>query len=185
MPSGSSRRGRSAWYACFAWPRRHPRATAPTQAETEGGVPPTSAPTPDVPKFPRPPAHLTEARLFELPPALREELTGLLLLQVPPDVPQRSELRLCCRRARHLGSSEGEGERSEARRFVRGGCVLAPFALDAPDLLEPARTIVLGMSPRTRLLFVVTLVLEPEDVVRIISARKASPSQRRKYEEAP
>jgi uncharacterized DUF497 family protein len=35
------------------------------------------------------------------------------------------------------------------------------------------------MSARTRLLFVVTLVQEERDAVRIISARRASPSQRR------
>ncbi len=63
--------------------------------------------------------------------------------------------------------------------------LLDPFALDAPDLLDPSRTIVIGMSARSRLLFVVTLVLEHDDLVRLISARKASPSQRRKYEEAP
>jgi uncharacterized protein len=63
--------------------------------------------------------------------------------------------------------------------------LLDPFALDAPDLVDPARTIVIGMSARSRILFVVTMVREAEDVVRIISARKASPSQRRKYEEAP
>lgn len=63
--------------------------------------------------------------------------------------------------------------------------LLDPFALDAPDLLDPSRTIVIGMSGRSRLLFVVTLVIESTDMVRIISARKASPSQRRQYEEAP
>lgn len=60
-----------------------------------------------------------------------------------------------------------------------------PFALDVPDILDAARTIVVGMSARSRLLFVVTLVVESEDVVRIISARKASRFQRRQYEEAP
>jgi len=63
--------------------------------------------------------------------------------------------------------------------------LLDPFALDAPDVLDPSRTIVIGMSARRRLLFVVTLVSEADDVVRMISARRASPSQRRKYEEAP
>ena len=70
--------------------------------------------------------------------------------------------------------------------FEEGASALQdPFALDAPDLLDPTRTIVIGMSARTRLLFVVTLVSEPDGTIRIISARKASPSQRRKYEEAP
>ncbi len=60
-----------------------------------------------------------------------------------------------------------------------------PFALDAPDDMDPARTIVIGRSARNHILFVVTLVIEEDGVVRIISARPASPSQRRKYEEAP
>ena len=60
-----------------------------------------------------------------------------------------------------------------------------PFALDAPDLVDPDRTIVIGMSARSRVLFVVTLVFETLNLVRIISARKASPAQRTKYEEAP
>jgi len=63
--------------------------------------------------------------------------------------------------------------------------LLDPFALEAPDLLDPDRTILIGMSARRRVLFVVVLVNEDDDVTRIISARKASPTQRRKYEEAP
>ena len=63
--------------------------------------------------------------------------------------------------------------------------LLDPFAIEAPDLLDPARTVVIGRSGRSRLLFVVVLVFETAELVRIISARKASPSQRRKYEEAP
>jgi len=63
--------------------------------------------------------------------------------------------------------------------------LLDPFALEAPDLLDSTRTIFIGMSAKHRVLFVVTLVLETADLVRIVSARRASPSQRRKYEEAP
>jgi uncharacterized protein len=63
--------------------------------------------------------------------------------------------------------------------------LLDPFALEAPDRLEHDRTIVLGMSARHRVLFVVTLMIEADDVVRIISARKASALQRKRYEEAP
>jgi uncharacterized protein len=63
--------------------------------------------------------------------------------------------------------------------------LLDPFALEAPDIQDPRRTIVIGMSARTRILFVVTLMQDPHDIVRIISARKASRSQRRLYEEAP
>lgn len=63
--------------------------------------------------------------------------------------------------------------------------LLDPFALEALDLIEVDRTIVIGRSARLGVLFVVTLMLERDEVVRIISARKASPLQRKKYEEAP
>ena len=63
--------------------------------------------------------------------------------------------------------------------------ILDPFALEAADLLDPDRTIVLGMSGKSRILFVVTIILETQDTLRIVSARRASPSQRKKYEEAP
>jgi uncharacterized DUF497 family protein len=83
-------------------------------------------------------------------------------------------------------------EKAAANRSKHGvsfeeaaSALLDPFALDAADTVDPSRTIVIGMSARRRLLFVVTLVLESDDVIRIITARKASPSQRRKYEEAP
>jgi uncharacterized protein len=54
-------------------------------------------------------------------------------------------------------------------------------ALDAPDLVDPLRSVIIGRSHDTRVLFVVHL--EHGDRVRIISARKASPAQRKKYEE--
>jgi uncharacterized DUF497 family protein len=63
--------------------------------------------------------------------------------------------------------------------------LLDPFALEAPDLLDPERTIIIGMSGGHRVLFVVTFIFDGLDVIRIVSARKASASQRRKYEEAP
>jgi uncharacterized DUF497 family protein len=59
------------------------------------------------------------------------------------------------------------------------------FEEAASSLLDPKRTIVIGASGRNRILFVVTLHHEDEEVIRIVSARRASPSQRRKYEEAP
>lgn len=63
--------------------------------------------------------------------------------------------------------------------------LLDPFALEAADLLDPGRTIVIGTSGGNRVLFVVTITFESADLVRILSAREASPEQRRKYEEAP
>jgi len=46
---------------------------------------------------------------------------------------------------------------------------------------EQARDAVIGMDERWNLLFVVHIVLE-EDAIRIISARKATPSERDYYE---
>ena len=60
-----------------------------------------------------------------------------------------------------------------------------PFAIDAADLDDPERTIVIGRSATSRVLFVVTIIFEADDIVRIISACKASAQQRRKYEETP
>jgi uncharacterized protein len=56
-----------------------------------------------------------------------------------------------------------------------------PRGLDAPDLTVPDRFVVIGRSTRDRLLFVVHAVLEPDGRIRIISARKASPSHRKAY----
>lgn len=49
------------------------------------------------------------------------------------------------------------------------------------DTDSEARDAVIGMDERWNLLFVVHLVLE-EDVIRIISARKTTPSERSYYE---
>jgi uncharacterized protein len=56
-----------------------------------------------------------------------------------------------------------------------------PNALDAPDLLHDGRFVVIGRSHRSRVLFVVHA--ERGERIRLISARKASPAQRKKYEE--
>ncbi len=58
---------------------------------------------------------------------------------------------------------------------------LDPRAIDAPDLEYADRFVVIGRATSTRVLFVV--YAERLDRVRLISARKASPSQRRIYEE--
>jgi uncharacterized DUF497 family protein len=55
-----------------------------------------------------------------------------------------------------------------------------PDALDMPDLLDPTRLVLIGESRRLRVLFVVHA--ERGDRVRLISARRASPAQRRVYE---
>jgi uncharacterized DUF497 family protein len=56
-----------------------------------------------------------------------------------------------------------------------------PHAIEAPDLYEASRFILIGMSAQSRVLFVVHAVRSER--IRIISARRASPVQRRKYEE--
>jgi hypothetical protein len=56
-----------------------------------------------------------------------------------------------------------------------------PNAIDAPDLYVPERFVLIGYSDRARVLFVVHA--ESGSRIRIISARKASAAQRRKYEE--
>lgn len=56
-----------------------------------------------------------------------------------------------------------------------------PFAIDAPDRYVPRRFVLIGVSARHRTLFIV--YEERKTNIRLISARKASPIQRRKYEE--
>ncbi|NGZ11681.1 MAG: BrnT family toxin [Nitrospira sp. LK70] len=56
-----------------------------------------------------------------------------------------------------------------------------PLAIDAPDRYLPGRFVLIGVSVRHRTLFVV--YEERKTNIRLISARKASPVQRRKYEE--
>jgi uncharacterized DUF497 family protein len=56
-----------------------------------------------------------------------------------------------------------------------------PHALDAPDLFEANRFVIIGRSSRDRVLFVVHAVVESHGRIRIISARKASRAQREAY----
>jgi hypothetical protein len=48
---------------------------------------------------------------------------------------------------------------------------------------DEQRFVLLGLSTRLRLLVVVHCYRESEDVIRLISARKADPSERRQYAE--
>lgn len=56
-----------------------------------------------------------------------------------------------------------------------------PRGLDAPDLIDAARFVLIGRSNQSRVLFVVHA--ERGDRIRLISARKASRAQRKMYEE--
>ena len=57
-----------------------------------------------------------------------------------------------------------------------------PFALAIDDAIEADRTLLLGMSNRERLLLVVHVEID-ESTIRIISARRATSHERRRYEE--
>jgi len=56
-----------------------------------------------------------------------------------------------------------------------------PLSVDFEDIEHPENTLTLAMSPRDRILYVVTT--ERGDRVRIISARVATSHERRLYEE--
>ncbi len=58
-----------------------------------------------------------------------------------------------------------------------------PRALTVPDLVEDDHWATIGMSAFLKVLFVVHTESLPRNRVRIISARKASRTQRRKYDE--
>ncbi len=57
-----------------------------------------------------------------------------------------------------------------------------PLALAIEDAVEPERTLILGMSERLRVLLVVYVELADE-TIRLISARRATSHERRRYEE--
>jgi uncharacterized DUF497 family protein len=57
-----------------------------------------------------------------------------------------------------------------------------PLALAIEDCLDPGRTLLLGSSGQARILVVVHAELD-ENAIRIISARRATSHERRRYEE--
>jgi hypothetical protein len=57
-----------------------------------------------------------------------------------------------------------------------------PLALLLDDEARPHRGILIGQSEAARLLFTVYLEIDA-DLIRIISARRATPHERRRYEE--
>jgi uncharacterized DUF497 family protein len=62
-------------------------------------------------------------------------------------------------------------------------CFLDPEAFTAPDKDFPDRFVLIGLSRQLRVLFVVSA--EAGERIRIISARKATPAQRKVYEDGP
>ena len=88
-------------------------------------------------------------------------------------------------RAVHVGPEEGRVEPEEARSLIRRGrfCVFAdPLAAMLDDALGPARAILVGQSEKGRVLLVV-FIEQSEDTIRIISARRATSRERKRYEE--
>ncbi|NWF71848.1 MAG: BrnT family toxin [Nitrospirae bacterium] len=89
---------------------------------------------------------------------------------------------------RHYGDFEWDEAKARANRlkhdvpFEEALTAFAdPLAIDAPDQYKAGRFVLIGHSARGRVLFVV--YEERRSSIRLISARKASPIQRRKYEE--
>ena len=58
------------------------------------------------------------------------------------------------------------------------------LALLSEDAIDAGRAILLGMSERQRLILVVHAEVD-DSIIRIISARRATPHERRRYEEGP
>jgi hypothetical protein len=59
-----------------------------------------------------------------------------------------------------------------------------PLAFGLEDALYPERMILIGESKKGRILFVVFVEFE-EDLIRIVSARRTTAHERRRYEEGP
>ena len=57
-----------------------------------------------------------------------------------------------------------------------------PLAAMLDDALGPARAILVGQSEKGRVLLVV-FIEQSEDTIRIISARRATSQERKRYEE--
>jgi hypothetical protein len=78
-------------------------------------------------------------------------------------------------------SKAAYNERKHGVTFPEAATVFSdPRAIDAPDLVEPNRFVIIGMSQLARILFVI--FAERSDRIRIVSARQATAAQRRKYE---
>ncbi|MEO8901220.1 MAG: BrnT family toxin [Polyangiaceae bacterium] len=62
-------------------------------------------------------------------------------------------------------------------------CFADPLALHLEDHAHPERLVLIGTSERSRVLFTVFAELADVGGIRIISARKATRHERRRYEE--
>jgi uncharacterized DUF497 family protein len=99
----------------------------------------------------------------------------------PTRRPARPELRATARRGEPLG--RGDALRKHSVTFEEAATVFYDqHALVLQDLTHADRLLILGTSARARLLFVVYVEVEADDVFRIIGARKATPHERKAYE---
>ena len=69
------------------------------------------------------------------------------------------------------------------RAVDQDGDVVGVFLQERRDARAAKRFVLLGLSVRLRLLVVVHCHRQGEDLIRIISARKADPSERKQYSE--
>jgi uncharacterized DUF497 family protein len=94
----------------------------------------------------------------------------------------KSVLHLCG--AVHVGLEEGRVEPEEARSlFEEAVTVFAdPLAAMLEDAVDPERAILVGQSESGRVRLVV-FIEQSEDSIRIISARRTTARERRRYEE--
>ncbi len=69
--------------------------------------------------------------------------------------------------------------------FEEAATVFAdPLALAVQDEAHAERTLLIGMSEQHRVLLVVHVELD-EDTIRLVSARRATSHERRRYEKGP
>lgn len=85
-----------------------------------------------------------------------------------------------------MGTEEGRGQPREARRLVRRA--LTGFfdgdtlVIDDPDhSLDEERFVLLGLSSKVRVVTVVHCPRGEDDIIRIISARRATPGEQSSY----
>jgi len=83
-----------------------------------------------------------------------------------------------------VGPREGRVEpKKHGVSFVEAASVFAdPLAPMVEDALDPERAILIGQSEKGRVLLVV-FIEQSEDTIRIISARRATSRERKRYEE--
>ena len=87
-----------------------------------------------------------------------------------------------------FGDFEWDGEKADSNRRKHGvsfeeaaEAMRDPLSVDFEDIEHPENTVTLAMSPRERILYVVTT--QRGDRVRIIGARVATSHERRLYED--